>query len=142
MAGSGLPFKFWNSRSSFFLSSTCSNSCFCSSSKKQTKIENISGGKQQAVCQLPSRTVSCFYDEHVIIIYTENPSGPGTFFCFVLSFLRGAKSQRICLKAKNILKKNTKGIVLFSLNSVRNGFTFASDTWLKVAGLQGFGPKA
>lgn len=33
----GLPFKFWNSRSSLFLSSTCSNSCFWSSSTKQTK---------------------------------------------------------------------------------------------------------
>ena len=42
-----LPFKFWNSRSSFFLSSTCSNSCFCSSSKKQTEIEDVGGGKVQ-----------------------------------------------------------------------------------------------
>lgn len=33
----GSPFKCWNSRSSFFLNSTCSNSCFCSSSKKTQK---------------------------------------------------------------------------------------------------------
>lgn len=32
-----LPFKLWNSRSSFFLSSTCSNSCFWSSSKMRQK---------------------------------------------------------------------------------------------------------
>lgn len=45
-AASCSPFKFWNSRSSFFLSSTCSNSCFCSSSEVKIRDKQDIWGQE------------------------------------------------------------------------------------------------
>lgn len=55
-----LPFKCWNSRSSFFLSSTCSKSCFCSSSENHTKNKMLEEKRCGPLQELPCRTLRYF----------------------------------------------------------------------------------